>query len=63
MNKDRRERLRRIVEDLESIRDEEQEALDNLPEAIGYGERGEAMLEAVDAIDEARDTLDNVCIS
>lgn len=35
---------------LEEVKDEEQEAYDNLPESLQYGERGERMQENVDTI-------------
>lgn len=37
---------------LEEVKDEEQEAYNNLPESLQYGERGEQMQENVDAIEE-----------
>ena len=37
---------------LEEVKDEEQEAYDNLPESLQYGERGEQMQENVDTIEE-----------
>ncbi len=64
MNKQRRkaigdiyDKLIDIQSDLESIRDEEQEAFDNLPESIQYSERGERMEEYISSLEEA---LDNV---
>lgn len=62
MNKNRRnaisdiyDKLIDIQSDLESIRDEEQEAFDNLPESIQYSERGERMEEYISSLDEALD--------
>ena len=64
MNKNRRnaisdiyDKLIDIQSNLECIRDEEQEAFDNLPESIQYSERGERMEEYISSIEEA---LDNV---
>ena len=71
MNKDRRKRLQEICDileeqqaALEEIRDEEQEAFDNLPEGLQCTERGQAMEEAAGDLDSAcydleslRDTL------
>lgn len=64
MNKQRRkaigdiyDKLIDIQSDLEYIRDEEQEAFDNLPESIQYSERGERMEEYISSLEEA---LDNV---
>lgn len=64
MNKQRRkaigdiyDKLIDIQSDLECIRDEEQEAFDNLPESIQYSERGERMEEYISDLEEA---LDNV---
>lgn len=60
MNKERRQRLERIIESLESHRDglydileEEQFAYENLPEAIRESERGEAMSENTSDIEQA----------
>lgn len=62
MNKARRKELERAVdllyqakEIIESVRDDEQEAYDNLPESIQYSERGEQMSENVDTLDNAAD--------
>lgn len=48
---------------LEEVRDEEQDAYDNLPEGLQYSERGDLMQEAVDNLDEAVDYLDDVISS
>lgn len=48
------------MEELETIKDEEQEAFDNLPESIQYGERGETMEENVDELDSIITDLENV---
>ncbi|UUV43250.1 hypothetical protein RCCWILLIS_78 [Rhodobacter phage RcCWillis] len=52
------------MEGLESVRDEEQEAFDNMPESLQSSDRGqaseaalEALQEAYDAIEQARDSL------
>lgn len=65
MNKVRRKELARVVDLLdqardllETIRDEEQEAFDNLPESIQYSERGEAMENYIGTMDEILDYLD-----
>lgn len=62
MNKNRRnaisdiyDKLTDIQSDLECIRDEEQEAFDNLPESIQYSERGERMEEYISSLEEALD--------
>ena len=62
MNKNRRnaisdiyDKLIDIQSDLECIRDEEQEAFDNLPESIQCSERGERMEEYISSLDEALD--------
>ncbi len=67
MNKERRkslleviDALHRAMDTLESIRDEEQDAYDNLPESLQGAERGEAMSEAVDTMDSATNDIDSV---
>ena len=52
--------LQSIKERIESIRDEEQEAHDNLPDSLQYGEKGEAMQESADTIDSAVSDIDQV---
>lgn len=65
MNKVRRKELARVVDLLdrardllETIRDEEQEAFDNLPESIQYSERGETMEGYIGTMEEMLDYLD-----
>lgn len=67
MNRQRRKWLQDTIEaienakiELESIRDEEQECFDNLPESIQYGERGDAMQENIDEIDGEISNLEDV---
>lgn len=66
MNKERRKRLAEafekigeVKEILESVKDEEQEAYDNLPENFQNGERGEEMQNYIDMIDEAYGYLED----
>ena len=47
-----------IKERLETVRAEEEEALDNLPESLQDSERGQQMQEYIDTLDEAIDNLD-----
>lgn len=65
MNRDRRKRIEEIGNrigelqaELEGIRDEEQEAYDNLPENLQNSELAETMSEAIDNIDYAFTSLD-----
>lgn len=60
MNKQRRKRLAeasalisKAQEIIESVKDDEQEAHDNLPDSIQYGEKGQQMEEYIDSLDEA----------
>ena len=48
---------------LEEVRDEDQDAYDNLPEGLQYSERGDLMEEAVNNLDDAIDYLDDVLSS
>ena len=64
MNKIRRkalqdiiDRMEALMDDLETIRDEEQEAFDNLPEGIQTSERGEAMENAIYNMDATLDEI------
>lgn len=65
MNKIRRKEIARAIElmeqareILEAVRDEEQEAFDNMPESIQTSERGEAMEDYIYTIEEAMENLD-----
>lgn len=67
MNKERRERLQRISglicearELLETVRDDEQEAFDNMPENLQGSERGEQMEEWICTMEEAIDSLSDI---
>ena len=65
MNRERRKRLEAAKEkleeayfELEAIKDEEQEAYDNTPESLQQTERGEAMQNAIDTIDDAMNDVE-----
>lgn len=67
MNKNRRKRIQEIIDtivdaadNLEVIRDEEQEVFDNMPESFQYAERGEAIQEYVNDLDDAVSGLQDV---
>lgn len=74
MNKPRRkelaeavELLRRAMDIIESVSEQEQEAYDNMPEGLQESERGEQMSEYIDTLEEARyeveemiDSLDEI---
>lgn len=74
MNNERRKRIANVIskleeakEELDSLRDEEQEAYDNMPESLQESDRGYAMEEAVDnlesaynSVEEAVDTLNGI---
>ena len=70
MTKYRRKQLAKAVELLqeaqqiiEEVKDEEQEAFDNLPEPLQYSERGEAMEEAISELEEVCDSMDGIISS
>lgn len=65
MNKARRKEISRAIELMEQAREileaameEEQEAFDNLPESAKSSDRGEAMEEYINTIEDAIDALD-----
>ena len=65
MNKQRRKELEKIqtklseaYTDLETIRDEEEEAYDNLPENIQDSERGEVMQDAISTLEDALNSIE-----
>ena len=64
MNRSRRKELQKAMELLEqakeiieAVKDEEQEAFDNMPESIQQSERGEAMEGYIGTMDELCDSL------
>lgn len=73
MNNDRRKSIDKIISalegllsDAETIRGEEQDAFDNMPESLQQGEKGDKaqeaisnLEEAISSIESARDALDN----
>lgn len=66
MNKQRRKKLEKAFnlidqakDILEEVKDEEQEAHDNLPESFQYGEKGEEMEGYIEMLDEAYGYLDD----
>ena len=67
MNKNRRKQIDEILEQLnpllleiESVKDEEQEAYDNLPESMQSGDKGEKMSDSVNNLEYAFDSLTEV---
>lgn len=49
-----------IIVDVESIKDEEEECYDNLPESIQNTDRGENMQAAIDELDDIISNLDSI---
>lgn len=67
MNKQRRKWLEEIVgrletakDEIDSVAEEEREAYENLPEGIQESERGEAMCENADDLEQASSDLDDL---
>lgn len=70
MNKDRRKAIAQIAEDLqkaldmldsdqiETIKDEEQDYYDNMPESFQSGEKGDMAQAAIDHLDTAKEKVD-----
>lgn len=66
MNAERRKRVAKLLAQLatlkgeaEIIRDDEQEAYDNMPESIQNSERGEQSQSAIDSLEELMEAIDN----
>lgn len=64
MNKARREQIKKVVDYIESayimldeIKDDEEDAFNNLPDGIAESERGEMMEQNVDTMDECINNL------
>lgn len=70
MNNTRRNAIRKIAEQLETLRNEiedikseENDAYENMPESLQYSERGEAAQAAIDALDNAYNSVDEAISS
>lgn len=77
MNRERRQELLDVasslaeaMDRLSEIREEEQEALDNMPEGLRCSNRGQSMQEAIDTMDEwgseiesIKDTIETYALS
>jgi len=66
MNKQRREilqsilnRIEKVISDIESARDDEQEFYDNIPENLRDSHMGQAAEEAIASMDDALSSLDD----
>lgn len=66
MNAKRRKELEKVIaliEDaktqLEALKDEEQEAFDNIPEGLQYSEKGEKMEEVISYLDDSFSELES----
>lgn len=67
MNKERRNRLQKVIDQLEelkeevsSICEEEQEAYDNMPESLQDGERGSKMYENISTLEDQESNFDEL---
>lgn len=65
MNKDRRKQLEeakdsldKIIASLNDIKDEEQDAYDNMPESLQSSDRGTRMTDAISSVEEAQQHID-----
>lgn len=68
MNKERRDRLSDVIASLEEAKDlledvknDEQDAFDNLPVGLQCSERGSKMEDYIELMEDAGDQIDNVC--
>lgn len=52
--------LDEVASVIREIQDDEQDAYDNMPEGLQCGERGEAMMDAVDKMDDFISSIENV---
>ena len=67
MNKQRRNRLQKVIDQLEelkvevsSIFEEEQEAYDNMPESLQDGDRGSQMYENISTLEDQESNFDEL---
>ena len=67
MNKQRRNRLQKVIDKLEELKqevsficEEEQEAYDNMPESLQDGERGSQMYENISTLEDQESNFDEL---
>lgn len=70
MNNDRRKALQEIIDtlqdakmNLESLKDEEQDYYDNMPESLQGGEKGDRAEQAVSELEDAVNSIDEAMSS
>jgi hypothetical protein len=68
MNKERRDRLSDVIASLEEAKDlledvknDEQNAFDNMPVGLQCSERGSKMEDYIELMEDVGDQIDNVC--
>lgn len=59
MNNKRRNKIQNIIDHLEDVIADEQDAYDNMPEGIQESDKGEVMEEGLGNLNEAKDLLEN----
>lgn len=66
MNAKRRKQLEKVIaliddakSQLDALKDEEQEAFDNMPESLQYSEKGERMEEIISYLDDSFSELES----
>jgi prefoldin subunit 5 len=67
VNEDRRKKIDELIStleqlkaDIETVRDEEQEYFDNMPESFQSGSKGDAVTAAIDALETALSSCEEV---
>lgn len=60
MNNQRRTLLQKIVNKLEDILCDEQDAFDNMPENLQDAKKGDTVQENIDQLNEAKDILEEI---
>lgn len=60
MNKNRRKRIQNICDQIEALREEEQEAYDNMPEQLQDSEKGNAMYEGISSLEDISSSMESV---
>lgn len=53
------EKIETILSNLEYIKDDEEDAFDNMPESLQCSERGETSQDAIDSLDNAISSLED----
>lgn len=60
MNKQRRNKLQKVIDALDEVITDEQDAYDNMPENLQESEKGEATEDGLESLKDAKESLEEI---